>query len=265
MQTKSRRDTQSERHDASRASWRWPCLIAHRGGGIHAPENTLAACRVGRAYGFNMMEYDVKLTRDGVPVLLHDDTLCRTSNGTGALADKDIAELIQYDFGAWHSDLYAGEGIPSLYSIAAYTIANNINSNIEIKPCNGTDTQAGATIAIMAQKLWHKAGFLPLLSSFSETALSAAQDAAPAVPRALLIEGAVPSDWESRIKRLGCIGLNLDHNHITRPLVHDIITAGYTLVAWTVNDVTRAHQLLDWGCHAIVTDKLESINPSSFR
>src|SRR3546814_4777436 len=90
--------------------------------------------RLGAQHGFRMMEYDVKLSRDGVPILLHDDTVQRTSGGVGNAADKTLAELAEIDFGAWHSRDYAGEPIPTLYSIAAYTRANDIHSNIEIKP-----------------------------------------------------------------------------------------------------------------------------------
>src|SRR3546814_3373482 len=76
-----------------RPDWPYPALIAHRGAGRQAPENTLAAMRMGAAHGFMMMEYDVKLSRDGIALLLHDDTLDRTSNATGNAADKSWAEL----------------------------------------------------------------------------------------------------------------------------------------------------------------------------
>src|SRR5690606_408141 len=84
-------------------AWPYPKLIAHRGAGRLAPENTLAALRVGAGHGFRMMEYDVKLSRDGIPILVHDDTVDRCSSGKGAAADKTFAELGTLDFGAWHS------------------------------------------------------------------------------------------------------------------------------------------------------------------
>lgn len=244
--------------------WRWPRLIAHRGGGTLAPENTLTAFRVGSAHGFEMMEYDVKLSADGVPILLHDETITRTSNGTGAAADLKMADLLRHDFGAWHSAAYAGEAIPSLYAVAAYTIANNISSNIEIKPSLGTDAETGSSVARTARDLWQAAPLPPLISSFSEIALAAARDAAPELPRALLIAGALPDDWQLRVARLGCIGLNLNHKHVTEMLVRAITSAGYSLAVWTVNDPARARQLLDWGCHAVVTDHIATINPAAF-
>lgn len=248
----------------SSTPWYWPALVAHRGGGTLAPENTLAAFRAGHAQGFKMMEYDVKLSSDGVPILLHDDTIGRTSNGTGLAAELTIADLLHHDFGAWHSVAYAGEPIPSLYAIAAYTLAHDVCSNIEIKPSPGTEAETGYRVACVAHELWRAAKLPPLISSFSEVALAAAKDAAPELPRALLIEADVPADWQSRVERLQCTGLNLNHKHVTQALAHEITSAGYTLAVWTVNDLARAQQLLNWGCHAIVTDHIATINPAAF-
>ena len=245
-------------------AWPYPKLIAHRGAGKYAPENTLASVRLGAQHGFLMMEYDVKLSRDGVAILLHDDTVDRTSNGIGAAADKTFADLAAVDFGAWHSRDYAGEPIATLHSIAAYTLANGIRSNIEIKPHTGLEAETGKEVARLARQLWAGADLPPLLSSFSEAALEAARVAAPELPRALLIAKDVPTDWRARVERLDCIGLNLNHRYTTRPLVDDIIDAGYTLAIWTVNDTRRAKELLDWGCNAIVTDEIMSISPSYF-
>ena len=245
-------------------AWPYPQWVAHRGAGRKAPENTLAAFRKGAACGFLMMEYDVKLSADDVPILLHDDTLERTSNGLGRAADFTYAELARLDFGAWHSAPYAGEPAPTLYTIAAYTRANGIHSNIEIKPTKGMEARTGEQIARMAQQLWQGAALPPLLSSFSETALAAARDAAPELPRALLIEEALPSDWRERVARLECVGLNLNHRHTTQDIVRQVREAGLSLAIWTVNDMARAQELLAWGCNAIITDEVETMAPGRF-
>lgn len=208
-----------------------------------------------------MMEYDVKLSADDVPVLLHDDTLDRTSNGQGRGADLRYAELARLDFGCWHSPAYAGEPIANLYSIAAYTRANAIHSNIEIKPTPGMESRTGERIALVARELWHNASLPPLLSSFSETSLAAALQAAPELPRALLIEKDLPADWRERCSRLQCSGLNLNHRHVTRDVVRQVLDAGLSLAVWTVNDAERARELLAWGCHAIITDEVETMAP----
>lgn len=246
------------------SAWPYPTLVAHRGAGRRAPENTLASMRLGAAHGFKMMEYDVKLSKDGVAILLHDDSLDRTSNGQGNAADMTLAQLAEVDFGSWHSSLYAGEPIPALHAIAGYTLRNGIHSNIEIKPHTGLEAETGRAVARLARTLWKTAPLPPLLSSFSEAALEAALQEAPELPRALLIENEVPPDWQDRVQRLQCVGLNLNHKYTTRSLTEEVRAAGYTLAIWTVNDMGRAQELLAWGCNAIITDEIEALSPARF-
>lgn len=244
--------------------WPYPRFIAHRGGGTKAPENTLAAFRHGAAQGFLMMEYDVKLSADDVPILLHDDTLERTSTGVGVGGNLRYAELARFDFGGWHSADFAGEPIATLYSVAAYTQAKGIHSNIEIKPTTGLENHTGERIALLARSLWKDAALPPLLSSFSETALAAARDAAPEIPRALLFEKELPPDWHERAQWLGCRGLNLNQAYTTETVVRDIHAAGLSVAVWTVNDMSRAKELLAWGCDAIITDEIGTMAPRHF-
>ncbi len=244
-------------------SWIYPQLIAHRGAGKHAPENTLAAIRFGASNGFSMMEFDVKLSQDGVAILLHDDDLARTSNHHGPASDYTLAQLSHWDFGSWHSSAYAGEPIATLQSIAYYTIANQIHSNIEIKPSPGDETRTGERIAKLAEQLWQAAALPPLLSSFSEASLDAARHAAPHIPRALLLEAELPADWQERLERLACSGLNMNTDYLTAEQAKAIKQAGYTLCVWTVNDAKRVRELFDWGCDAIITDRVTTIRPDS--
>lgn len=245
------------------STWPYPRLIAHRGGGRLAPENTLAAMRAGAARGYAMVEFDAKLSRDGVPVLLHDDTLERTTDGMGAAAAQDFAALARLDAGSWHSPAYAGEPVPTLRAVARYTLANGIASNVEIKPCPGRERETGEAVARAASLLWQGAAVPPLLSSFSETALAAAGQAAPGLPRALLVEAGLPADWRSRLQRHGCVALNMNQQEVTREVVDEAHEAGVRLTAWTVNDPARARLLLDWGVDAIFTDALDAI-PADF-
>ncbi len=246
-------------------AWPWPTLIAHRGGGRLAPENTLAAMRTGAARGFLMVEYDVKLSRDGVSFLLHDDTVDRTSDGQGRAADMDWKSLGQLDFGSWHGPAFAGEPAATLRAVARYTRAQGMHSNIEIKPSTGHEAETGAAVARAAARLWAGAALPPLLSSFSETALEAARTAEPALPRALLIDGPVPADWHARQQGLGCIGLNVDTAHVDAALVQDVVGRGATLAVWTVNEAGRVQELLGWGCHAVFTDAIDRIPAQAAR
>jgi len=240
-------------------------MIAHRGAGALAPENTLAALRVAVARGWRMVEYDVKLSADGVPVLLHDATLERTSDGAGAAGALPYASLALLDAGSWYGPEFAGEPVPSLRAVVRYSLACGLANNIEIKPSPGADHATGVAVARAVQAWWQDAPAaspLPLMSSFSETALAAAQAVAPELPRALLVASDLPADWRERAQRLGCVAVNLNERVVTRQIVRDVHDAGLRLVVWTVNDPARARQLLDWGGEAVVTDALDRIDPA---
>lgn len=107
--------------------------VAHRGYSVGAPENTLAAFRAAKAMGFKYVECDVAFTSDKVPVLLHDDTIDRTSNGTGAVASMTYAQLLQYDFGSWKGSEYAGEKIPRFEDFIRLCRDIGLHPYIEIK------------------------------------------------------------------------------------------------------------------------------------
>ncbi|WP_397473152.1 glycerophosphodiester phosphodiesterase [Pusillimonas sp.] len=237
-------------------------IIAHRGAGRLAPENTLAAMRVAARHKLSMVEYDVTLSRDEIPIVLHDRNIRRTSNGEGNADELTLAELARFDFGGWHGPEYAGEPLATLYSIAAFTLANQIRSNIEIKPQPGRETLTGKVVARAAAELWGDAARPPLLSSFSEAALLSARQTAPQLPRALLLEGPLPGDWHKRAARLGCVALHLQQEHIDRHAILAVHGKGYKIAAWTVNDAQRAQDLLQWGCDALFTDAVDTLPPA---
>jgi glycerophosphoryl diester phosphodiesterase len=173
--------------------WAWPRWVAHRGAGKLAPENTLAAFRLGASHGFRAFECDVKLSADGLPFLLHDATLDRTSNAQGVAGERAWSELARLDAGSWHSRAYAGEPLPSLDAIARFCLRNGFALNLEIKPTPGEEARTGRVVAQAVRALWQDevaAGRAtwPLLSSFDPAALDAALQAAPELPRALLAD-----------------------------------------------------------------------------
>ena len=238
--------------------WPYPALIAHRGAGKLAPENTLAAFKLGYAYGYRMFECDVKLSADSVAFLLHDDTLDRTSNGAGAAAVQDWAALSALDAGSWHSAAYAGEPLPTLEQIADFVRAQGCHINLEIKPCPGREAETGRAVANMAAQLWMGADVAPLLSSFSEAALAAAQLAQPSLPRALLVNQ-IPADWRATLERLGCVAIDANCQHLNPELIASVKTAGYRLLTYTCNDPTRAEELLALGVDGVITDAIDRI------
>ncbi len=248
--------------DLASVPWPYPAVIAHRGGGRLAPENTLAALRFGHDYGFIMSEFDVKLSKDNVLIILHDDDVDRTSNGRGPAKDLSLNELVALDFGGWHSADYAGEPMATLGQFARYICENRLLCNIEIKPCPGRETETGHAVAHAVRELWRDAAIPPLISSFSQDSLRAMQQSAPELPRAFLTD-ILPDDFTQILQTLGCVAINLDQQHLDQRTIERIHAAGYKVCAWTVNDYRRAKDLLGWGCDAIFTDELARI-PADF-
>ncbi|MES2008028.1 MAG: glycerophosphodiester phosphodiesterase [Pseudomonadota bacterium] len=242
------------------AAWPYPRHVAHRGAGKLAPENTLAAFRHGASFGYRMFEFDVKLSGDGRPVLLHDATLDRTTNGQGRADALTLGEIAMLDAGSWHSPAYAGEPVPTLAAIARYTRANGFFVNIEIKPVPGAEWRTGAAVALDAQALWAGSDVLPLLSSFSEESLEAARKAAPGLPRALLLDK-LPPDWLERLRGLDCVALDANHRELTAEVIQAAHAAGFRVACYTVNDPARATELLSWGLDTLITDAVDLIAP----
>lgn len=240
--------------------WPYPLWIAHRGAGRLAPENTLAAFRVGASHGYRAFECDVKTSADGVLFLLHDDTLDRTTPARGVAGDLPWRELSLLDAGGWHSRGFAGEPLPSLEAVARFVLRNGHALNIEIKPTPGRESETGAAIAIDAAALWKGADLPPLLSSFSDTALAAARDAVPELPRAWLTEE-LPDDWIDRCRELGCIALDAKHTLVDESVVRAAHAAHLRVATWTVNEVERAAQLTRWGVDCVITDAVDRIAP----
>ncbi|MGR3910363.1 glycerophosphodiester phosphodiesterase [Burkholderia sp. SR8] len=242
----------------TRSDWPYPRVVAHRGGGTLAPENTLAALDEGARRGHRMVEFDAKLSADDVTFLLHDDTVDRTSNGSGAAAGMRYAALAALDAGAWFDARFAGERMPTFEAAAARCIAHGLAANVEIKPCPGRERDTGRRVAADAAAYWHGAAVPPLLSSFSFDALEQARAVAPALPRGMLYD-AIPDDWHAQVGALDCVSLHANHNALDEPLVRAIKAAGLRILVYTVNDLARARELARWGVDAVCTDRIDLI------
>jgi glycerophosphoryl diester phosphodiesterase len=234
-------------------SWPYPRVIAHRCGGALAPENTLAGLRIAARLGCRAVEFDVMLSRDGVPVLIHDDTLERTTDGCGRVADTDLAALRRLDAGLRHAPAFSGEPLPTLAEAIACCNELGLLANIEIKPSPGFELATGAGVALLTQKLWRGAT-PPLLSSFSEDALTAAALAAPQLPRALLVDE-VPGDWAERLRRLGANAIHCAAAGFEVWQAATLAAAGVPLACYTINHPYRAETLFAAGVAAVFTDR----------
>jgi glycerophosphoryl diester phosphodiesterase len=248
--------------DTLASHWPYPRLIAHRGAGLLAPENTLTAMRVGHAHGYRMVEFDVKLAADNVSFLLHDSTLERTTSGRGRADALLWRELSRLDAGGWHSAKYAGEPLPTLASIARWAQAHGVPCNVEIKPTTGRERETGAAVALDVASLWRDAEVPPLLSSFDPPALEAARDAVPALPRALLARN-LDFDWLGALKALDCASLNAHHESVTAAVVRAAHAAGYRVLVFTPNEPARVTELAGFGVDGIITDAVDRIAADS--
>ncbi|MEY5099347.1 MAG: hypothetical protein RJA36_2066 [Pseudomonadota bacterium] len=244
---------------AGSAIWPYPLWIAHRGAGTLAPENTLAAFRLGAAHGYRMFECDAKLSADGVPFLLHDATLERTTNAQGDARQLSWSELSRLDAGGWHSPGYAGEPPATLAALVAFCRANGHCLNVEIKPSPGAEAETGTAVARALARQWEDAEFPPpLLSSFSREALAAARDAAPRLPRGLLLHELDP-DWADAARHLDCRAIVCHHPLWTADLVAQVHAAGWRALAYTVNDADEAQRLLGLGLDGLITDRVDRL------
>jgi len=237
-------------------AWPYPFWIAHRGAGKLAPENTLAAFRVGAGHGYRAFECDVKLSADGVPFLLHDATLQRTTRERGIASQRPWNELSRIEAGGWHSRAFAGEPIPSFETIAAYCLRNGFALNIEIKPTPGAEAETGRVVAQEAARLWQGQAVPPLLSSFRPDTLAAAQAAEPALPRALLID-TLRNGWLEEAQALGCVAVVANYGLLDAALIGQLHEAGLRALAYTVNDPATAHWLVACGIDGLITDAVD--------
>lgn len=237
--------------------WSFPKIIAHRGGGTLAPENTLAALRCGYEHGFRAVEFDVMMLADGALVLMHDTELGRTVPGRGPVIEQTYASLSAADAGAWFAPAFAGERVPTFAQAAQFCLHHGLKMNVEIKPLPGMAQATGRCVAGACADLPVDA---VLLSSFSVQALQAAQAAAPGVTLGLLVE-AVPSDWHQRLDQLGAVALHAQASQLTAAHAGAIKDAGFGLMCYTVNDPEQARTLFAWGVDAICTDRLDLIGP----
>jgi glycerophosphoryl diester phosphodiesterase len=216
-----------------------PKVIGHRGAAAYAPENTLASFREARRRGATWVEIDVKLTRDGVPVIMHDSSLKRTMG-----IDRLVAEMLRADL---------PRDVPTFEEAIACFAEQGLGCNVEIKPCEGREAEtARATVATL-RRSWPAQLPPPLLSSFKAASLVAAREAAPELARAILLEE-IKDDWQQQAEAVSAVGVNTNGKRLTAPHAIAIRKAGYALSVYTINDGDIAKALVGMGVDCVITD-----------
>ncbi len=236
-----------------------PKVIGHRGAKAYAPENTLASIETAASIGVEWVELDVKLTKDGVPVIFHDEELDRTTNGTGLVAETNYEDLRDLDAGSWFGDSFASVRIPTLEEAVDILLKHNLGLNLEIKPCPGREKETAEVALDHLSQYWDERDNL-LISSFQHVSLEAAMDLAPDWARGLLIGGdEMPENWKEIADYLDVKTINLGSRLVTRQVADEVMDLELPLLVYTVNDPMEARQLQKLGVDAFFSDNPDVI------
>lgn len=224
---------------------RYPRIIGHRCGGRLAAENSLAGLAAAARLGCRAVEFDVMLCADGVPVLMHDETVDRTTDGQGAVAALTLDQLRRCRLG--------GEAVPTLAEALARCADLGLWANIELKAPAGREAATGRAVARHLAGRWPGPG---VVSSFAPAALAACRQEAADLPLALLYRQP-PADWPARLRALGAVALHCAARYANRELIAASRAAGIPLACYTVNARAAAERLLTAGVSAVFTDRPE--------
>jgi glycerophosphoryl diester phosphodiesterase len=216
-----------------------PKVIGHRGAAAYAPENTLASFREARRRGATWVEADIVLTADDVPIVMHDDSLKRTTG-----IDRLVAETRRADLPA---------DVPTFEEAIACWGELGLGCNVEIKPTQGREVETARAVVETLRRCWPNHLPQPLLSSFLDASLAVAHAAAPEFARALLIRE-LADDWRPRAEAVAAAGINTNGKRLTAVRAVEIRKAGYALSVYTINDGDVAKALVGMGVDCIITD-----------
>jgi len=227
-------------------------VIAHRGFSSHAPENTLAAIHDAISIGADMVEIDVALSTDDAIVVIHDETLQRTTNGTGLVSQFTLAELKDLDAGSWFGPSFAGERIPTLDEVLM-TVNGKILLNIEIK---SEAVERGIAARVVEIVRRHEMKDRVIVSSFSPTALEQIHSLAPDFVTAVLYNPDLQQglDAIAIVQELGASAFNIKRTRLTSEMTERCREHEIPIGIYTVNKKRHMRRLIKKGVAAIFTD-----------
>lgn len=235
-----------------------PPVIGHRGACAYAPENTIASFAKAIQLGVQWVEFDVMQAACGEPIVFHDETLERTTNGQGEVHAFSYAFLRTLDAGAWFDLRFSAEKIPSLSQVIAFLNQYSIKANIEIKALPHHEMSlVKRLLCDLHQDLQnHNERFL--FSSFSLETLYLLREQGPQLNLGLLLHEWEPK-WQLHCQQLNCVTVNVNHEIITHEAVKQIKSMGKLCLCYTVNDHARAIELYDMGVDAVFSDAPDRI------
>ena len=239
-----------------------PIIFAHRGDSAHAPENTLAAFELALKRGAPAIEFDVKLTSDRQVVIIHDQTLNRTTNGSGAVTKQPLASLRELDAGSWKSAEFCGEKIPTLEEVFEM-MGKKLLMNIELTNYATPFDRLVHKVAALVKK--HGLQERVIFSSFFPTNLMLARQLLPSVPRGQLIHEGNSGWWQRTAANF--MALDAEHPFIADVTARSVERAhakARRIHIWTVNDPAEMRRLRSLGADGIFTDD-PSIGMENFK
>lgn len=240
-----------------------PRIIGHRGAAGYAPENTIEAIHTAADMGIEWVELDVKITKDDIPIIFHDDTLERTSNGAGLVAHATYEDVKELDAGSWYGESFIGAAIPSLEDVIEVLIDRNLGLNLEIKPCPGREKETAEVALDLLSTIWDDHDRL-LISSFQHVSLEMALEMAEDWHRGLLIPEEWPDNWAEMAEYLKVSCVNVNASTVKREEVESIMDMEKPVLAYTVNEAHQARTLQSWGVDGFFSDTPDLIMDGLF-
>lgn len=237
---------------------RLPKVIGHRGAALRAPENTLAGFRKAAALGCKAVEFDVRLSLEGAPVVFHDDTLERVTNGSGRVGATALSALKALDAGASFDPAYRGEAIPTLEEVLEVLKSLGLAFDLELKAEPGREAALAEAVALALERHGPSERAPALVTSFEAEALAAFARRAPRIPRGYLVQTLSPA-WRAEAEALGAGVVICDHRRLSPDGLKSVKGAGYPLLVYTVNHPSRARELFGWGVDGVISDAPDAI------
>lgn len=225
-------------------------ILAHRGASGYAPENTMIAFKKGLELGCNGFELDVQLTKDNVPIVHHDWTVDRTTNGKGEIKNLTLEEIKSLDAGKWFSDEYVGEKIPTLEEVIKL-IPENLLLNIEIK--SKADDNRGIEKKVIELLEKHNRINNTVLSSFNHLCIERIISINSDIKLGVLFEAYLIDVFEY-MEKFKPYSIHPCNYYITEELVKKAKENDIKVLCWTVNETERAEDLMKMGVDGIITN-----------
>lgn len=231
---------------------------AHRGASAVAPENTLAAFRAAAEQGARWVELDVALLGDKTLVVIHDDSVDRTTSGQGSLVDLTAADIAQLDAGSWFDPKFSGERLPTLEQVMGLLGELGLSANIEIKQHKHHKSLDDLVQAVQATIAGRGASTNVMISSFDPEALKAMHALEPGLEMAMLW-WSPPLDWPEKLKAIPSKTIHMNYKAMSIDLLEEASRNDIKVRAWTSNNPVELVSFWGAGLTGVITD-----NPKLF-